>query len=59
MTDRTKDEAEASTTSPAKKTYRAPALVQWGTLRDITQSAGKNASAASDSGPSKGNKKTH
>ena len=27
-------------TSPAKKPYAAPALVTWGTLRDITQSQG-------------------
>lgn len=28
--------------SSAKKPYVAPVLVQWGTLRDMTQSAGKS-----------------
>ena len=28
--------------SSAKKQYVAPVLVQWGTLRDMTQSAGKS-----------------
>lgn len=37
--DRNKDEATSSTDTPAqKKPYRAPALVDWGTLRDLTQS---------------------
>lgn len=37
--DRNKDEATSSNDAPAqKKPYRAPALVDWGTLRDLTQS---------------------
>jgi hypothetical protein len=37
--DRNKDEANSSNDTPAqKKPYRAPALVDWGTLRDLTQS---------------------
>ena len=36
--DRNKDEAASSNETPAqKKPYRAPALVDWGTLRDLTQ----------------------
>ena len=36
--DRNKDEATSSNDAPAqKKPYRAPALVDWGTLRDLTQ----------------------
>lgn len=31
---------ESRETSPAKKPYAPPALVTWGTLRDITQSQG-------------------
>lgn len=37
--DRNKDEAISSNDAPAKKKpYQAPALVDWGTLRDLTQS---------------------
>ena len=37
--DRNKDETTSSNDAPAqKKPYRAPALVDWGTLRDLTQS---------------------
>jgi hypothetical protein len=31
---------ESRESSPAKKAYAPPALVRWGTLRDITQSTG-------------------
>lgn len=59
MTDRTKDEAESSTTPPAKKEYRAPVLIQWGTLRDITRAAG-NTSPHLDGAPNKtALKRTH
>ncbi|HZQ02108.1 MAG TPA: lasso RiPP family leader peptide-containing protein [Reyranella sp.] len=50
---RTKD--EAATASPAakseKKPYEAPALIQWGTLRDLTLAVGS--SGASDFGGKK------
>ena len=60
MTDPTKAEPQSSNPPPTKKPYRAPALIHWGTLQDITQSAGKNASAAVDNPPSfKGNRKTN
>jgi hypothetical protein len=39
----------------AKKPYEAPALIRWGTLREITQSAGNR--GASDGG-SKNQKRT-
>ncbi|HLG48103.1 MAG TPA: lasso RiPP family leader peptide-containing protein [Reyranella sp.] len=38
-----------------KKTYEAPALIRWGTLREITQSVGNR--GASDGGRSR-NKRT-
>jgi hypothetical protein len=38
-----------------KKTYEAPALIRWGTLRDITQAVGSR--GASDGG-SKNQKRT-
>ena len=38
-----------------KKTYEAPALIRWGTLRDITQAVGNR--GASDGG-SKRDKRT-
>jgi hypothetical protein len=39
----------------AKKTYEAPALVRWGTLREITQAAGNR--GGSDGGHGR-NKRT-
>ena len=37
--DRNKDETTSSNDTPAKKKpYQAPTLVDWGTLRDLTQS---------------------
>jgi hypothetical protein len=46
-------------TPPApKKPYRAPTLVRWGTLRDITQTVGR--SGKDDHGdPRRGPSKTH
>lgn len=41
--------------SPAKKPYAPPALLTWGTLRDITQSSGDR--GANDGGRGK-NKQT-
>jgi len=58
MADRTKDEPQSSNPLPGKKPYRAPALIQWGTLQDITQQAGKT-SPHGDAAPSKvSNKRT-
>ena len=51
MNDRTKDDAPSA--APAqKKPYQAPVLIQWGTLRDITQTSGKT-SKSSDGGGAK------
>lgn len=58
MTDRPKHEPQSSNPSPTKKPYRAPVLIQWGTLQDITQAAGKT-SPHPDGGPFKGNTRTH
>jgi hypothetical protein len=38
----------------AKKPYEAPSLVEWGTLRDLTQSAG---SSGSSDGATKGSRR--
>lgn len=58
MTDPTKVEPQSSNPPPTKKPYRAPALIQWGALEDITQTAGKS-SPRTDSAPSKtSNKRT-
>jgi hypothetical protein len=40
-----------------KKPYRAPDLIRWGDLREITQSAGKS-SPVPDGGPRDRNKQT-
>lgn len=40
--------ASASEAETARKPYRAPTLVPWGSLRDVTQAAG--AQGASDGG---------
>jgi hypothetical protein len=46
--DRNKDETTSSNDAPAKKKpYQAPALVDWGTLRDLTQAI--NGTAGLDS----------
>jgi hypothetical protein len=42
--------------SSAKKPYVAPVLVQWGTLRDMTQSVGK--SKGPDGGKGKAPRRT-
>ncbi len=57
MTDHKKSDDGASPTTKVKKPYRAPALIEWGTLRDITQTAGKS-SVHSDGGSFKQNKQT-
>lgn len=38
--DSKKNEASPSNANSAKKPYTAPALLEWGTLRDLTQSVG-------------------
>ena len=38
--DRNKNESTPSSETPAKKPYTAPALLEWGTLRDLTQAVG-------------------
>lgn len=43
-------------TSPTKKTYIAPVLVSWGTLRDLTQAVGW--SGNSDGGKGKQPRRT-
>ena len=58
MTDRTKDEPQSSNPPPSRKPYRAPALIQWGTLQEITQTAGKTSPHGDGSSPSKSNKRT-
>lgn len=45
-------EDSARDPSSAKKQYVAPVLVQWGTLRDMTQSAGKSKGPDGGSGKS-------
>ncbi len=57
MTDHNKSDDAASPTTKVKKPYRAPALIEWGTLRDITQTAGKTSPHA-DGGSGKQNKQT-
>ena len=47
--------SEANRGEETKKAYEAPALIRWGTLRDITQAVGNR--GASDGG-SKRDKKT-
>ncbi len=55
--DRNKDEAASSNDAPAQKQpYRAPALVDWGTLRDLTQSL--SGSAGSDGAKKGANRRT-
>ncbi len=54
MADRPTDEETASATSP-KKPYRAPALLEWGTLRDITLNNGWNGNS---DGAKKGSSRT-
>lgn len=54
MADRTTDEETASGTSP-KKPYRAPALLEWGTLRDITLN---NGHSGNSDGAKKGSNRT-
>ena len=44
-------------TTTGKKAYKAPALLAWGTLRDLTLSAGKS-SSVNDGGSKFGNKQT-
>ena len=58
MSERAKDDAKSPSSMPARKPYRAPALVQWGTLREVTMAIGKT-SKSGDSGTAKGNKQTH
>lgn len=48
--DRNKNEStppstNSSNDTPAKKPYTAPALLEWGTLRDLTQSVGATGGA--------------
>jgi hypothetical protein len=50
------DTSRSTSTAKAKKPYTAPALVEWGTLRDLTQSAGTSGSADGGKGT---RKKTH
>ena len=52
----TNDADLPSDSSPAKKTYTAPTLVRWGTLRDLTQAVGN--SGADDNGMRAGQRKT-
>lgn len=46
MVDRPLDDKKGPQTSPAKKPYSAPTLLEWGTMRDITLNHGP--SGASD-----------
>jgi hypothetical protein len=51
------DSSPNTSTTKTKKPYTAPSLVEWGTLRDLTQSVG---STASSDGATKGTRrKTH
>jgi hypothetical protein len=48
--------ASGSSTGSAKLPYKAPSLVEWGTLRDMTQFVGGN--GADDGNKTKNAKKT-
>jgi len=52
----TNDAGLPSDSSPAKKPYTAPMLVRWGTLRDLTLSAGNT--GGDDNGKKGGQKRT-
>ncbi len=57
MIDRTNDKDQSPSSSVAKKPYQAPALIEWGGLRDITLSAGN--SGNTDGSKSKTFNRTH
>ncbi len=57
MIDLKKDDAQAAGSSSVRKAYRAPLLVEWGSLRDVTQTAGKT-STHTDGGKGKQNQRT-
>jgi hypothetical protein len=51
------NKAPENTPKPAKKPYKKPELMYWGSLEEITKSGGK-ASLHSDNGTKFGNKQT-
>ena len=55
MVDRPTDEKTASAEPTVKKPYQAPALLEWGTLRDITLNIGQNGNS---DGAKKGSNRT-
>lgn len=54
----TKDADLSSDQPPAKKAYAAPLLMRWGTLRDMTLSAGST-SPISDGAKTGSKRRTH